>query len=141
MSDNRRSPGCLTRAAHPGLCLKTAGHTQSVQPVTPSLGSSRFDAVRAASWRLPWSCNPLLCVCSALQTQQSSRLDGSARFGLTAAPQANRECFRLHDCIAGRSLHARLQRLCSTAGRQAGGGHAMPCGRPIMPYLLASHGS
>ena len=48
-------------------------------------------------------------------------LDGSARFGLTAAPQAKRECFRLHDCIVGRSLHARLQRLCSTAARQVAG--------------------
>lgn len=92
-----------------------------MQPVTP-LCSSRFDAVRAASWRLPWSCcNPLLCVCSALQMHQSSKLDGSARFGLTAAPQAKCECFRLHDCIVGRSLHARLQRLCSTAGRQVPG--------------------
>ena len=51
-----------------------------------------------------------------------NRVDiGSARFGLTAAPQANCECFRLHDCIVGRSLHARLQRLCSTAGRQVPG--------------------
>ena len=31
------------------------------------------------------------------------------------------ECFRLHDCIVGRSLHARLQRLCSTAARQVAG--------------------
>jgi hypothetical protein len=43
------------------------------------------------SWRLPWSCcNPLLYVCSAPCKCNPSKLDdGSARFGLTAAPQAN----------------------------------------------------
>jgi hypothetical protein len=43
------------------------------------------------SWRLPWSCCKPITVClqRALQ-MQSSKLDGgSARFGLTAAPQAN----------------------------------------------------
>ena len=113
---------------------------------SPSHHCAHLASTRAASWRLPWSCcNPLLCVCSVLQLQQSPKLDGSARVGLTAAPQAKCESSRLHDCsIVGRSLHAPLQRLCSTAAKWRARDAMWPAYYAvlaIMPYLLASHGS
>ena len=58
------------------------------------------------------------CVFAAPCKRNPPDVDGSARFGLTAAPQAKCESSRLHDCsIVGRSLHAPLQRLCSTAAK------------------------
>ena len=85
------------------------------------------------SWRLPWSCcNPLLYVCSAPckcnPSKPSPRRQRSVWADRCSASEHQRqpscrqgECFRLHDCIVGRSLHARLQRRCSTAGRQVEG--------------------
>lgn len=95
-------------------CTKRAAR-HTIVLISLRRGQHHGDCRRAVTHELLYSIFAAPCKCNPPE------VDGSARFGLTAAPQAKCECFRLHDCIVGRSLHARLQRLCSTAGRQVAG--------------------
>jgi len=135
--DAHQDHGCpLTRAAHPGLRLKKKICTMRAARHTIVLISLR--------------CGQHHGDCRGAVTHYCSAFEYSiltAALGLgwpllrkrSHQPSCRQsECFRLHDCIVRRSYHAGLQRRCSTAGS---GGHAMPCGRPIMPYLISSHGS
>ena len=105
--DAHQDRGCpLTRAAYPGLRLKKEDMHDAC---SPSHHCAHLASTRAASWRLPWSCNPLVtclfaapCKCNPPYSNGScsvwaDRCSASDIASLHADRRC--ECFRLHDCI------------------------------------------